>query len=360
MIPPLLTAFAAAFVLLAPPVAPHSPSHASPPAVSPADTDDPLFQTFSIAAIDPETGESGVAVTTRVPCVGNAVPWVRPGVGAVATQAFTRVEYGVELLDLMEEGMDPEAALEQRLAEDDDVERRQVGVIDTEGRTAQHTGAETSDWTGHRAGEDFVVQGNLLVGEKVVDAVAVSFERTRGSGRHLVDRLVEALEAGQEVGGDARKGRLQSAAVIVADPREGRARNPDGVTANINVCEHPEAVAELRRQHDAIAGILGHRTLEQPEGNDVAQLRVILHHLGYLREDPLEPNPEAIARYFTPDVAEAVDRFRADAGLSTPEVGTPPGLMDREAVDRLWEEVERRGLTERVREEIRELTAILR
>ena len=139
-----------------------------------------FFHTFSIAAIDPATGESGVAVTTRNACVGNGVPWVRKGVGAVATQASTRTEYGYELLDLMEQGVSPEEALAQRLAEDENAARRQIGVIGVDGRSAQHTGTR-SQWAGHRAGPNYVAQGNTLVGPEVIDAVGESFESTEGS-----------------------------------------------------------------------------------------------------------------------------------------------------------------------------------
>ena len=114
--------------------------------------DELLFETFSIAAVDPATRESGVAVTTRRPCVGNGVPWVRAGVGAVATQASTRVAYGIELLDLLERGMAPERALRDAMAPDSLAERRQVAVISLDGRSAQHTGSRTNPWTGHRAG----------------------------------------------------------------------------------------------------------------------------------------------------------------------------------------------------------------
>src|SRR5437879_10382904 len=101
-----------------------------------------VFHTFSIAAIDPRTGEVGVAVTTRVPCVGNGVPWVRAGVGAVATQANTRTEYGNELLDALAKGEAPDAALKRLLAADSGAASRQVGVIDIKGRSAQHTGSQ--------------------------------------------------------------------------------------------------------------------------------------------------------------------------------------------------------------------------
>ncbi|HVE78447.1 MAG TPA: DUF1028 domain-containing protein, partial [Gemmatimonadaceae bacterium] len=181
-------------------------------AQEPAAWSEPLtFHTFSIAAVDPRTGESGVAVTTRVPCVGNGVPWVRAGVGAVATQANTRTAYGAELLDAMARGTTPEQALREALARDTAAASRQVGVIALSGRGAQHTGTGTTGWAGHRAGRNFVTQGNLLVGPAVLDSVSAAFERTEGAPRHLADRLVEALAAGHAAGGDARKGRAQSA-----------------------------------------------------------------------------------------------------------------------------------------------------
>lgn len=326
------------------------------------DPEEPHFATFSIAAVDPETGESGVAVTTRVTCVGNVVPWVRAGVGAVATQAWTRLEYGPELLDLLEDGEDPEAALEARVDADDDRERRQVGVVGVRGGGAQFTGQETMEWAGHRSGEHHVVQGNLLVGAEVVEAVDAAFEESEGSGRHLADRLVAALEAGQAVGGDARSGRLQSAAVVVADPREGRASRPDGVTAHLNVCEHPEPVAELRRQHDAVAGVLGHRELQRYSGSDVVQLKLILNALGHYRpEADLEEIAERDDRtLLTEAAAGAVDRAREELELSTPAVGTPSGFVDAELVDALWTELDDRGRAEEVREVVRDLTAIRR
>ena len=162
---------------------------------------DLYFSTFSIAGIDPETGESGVAVTTRVACVGNGVPWVRASVGAVATQASTRVEYGNELLDHIQNGLSADEALSRAVAADSLSRRRQVGVISLDGTRAQHTGSGTSAWAGHREGPNYVTQGNTLVGPEVLAAVASSFESTEGSGRHLSDRLIEALNAGQVAGG---------------------------------------------------------------------------------------------------------------------------------------------------------------
>ncbi len=320
----------------------------------------PNFHTFSIAAIDPETGESGVAVTTRVACVGNAVPWAGAGAGAVATQAFTRVESGPELLERLARGEAPDAALRELLAADSMADRRQVGVIGMDGRSAQHTGTGTSEWAGHRAGPNYVTQGNLLVGPQVLAAVAASFEATAGSGRHLADRLIDALAAGNAEGGDARKGRAQSAAVVVADPRPGRSRRPDGVTADINVCEHPEPVREVRRIYDAVSQTLGFRTLQQFSGADVWQLKVMLHALGHFRPgtDALERDDSAFV--YTAETVDAVDAFRLAEGLSTPRAGSPPGLVDEDTVARLWGALEEAGKAAAVRDQLRDVTAVRR
>ncbi len=339
-------------------VAAATPSVAQEPA---AWGEELVFHTFSIAAVDPATGESGVAVTTRVPCVGNGVPWVRAGVGAVATQASTRTAYGDELLDLIEQGMSPTEALQRATETDELLQRRQVGVVAMDGTSAQHTGEGTNPWAGHRSGPNYATQGNLLVGPQVVEAVARAFEASEGSGRHLADRLIEALAAGQAEGGDARKGRLQSAAVVVADPREGRSRRADGLTANINVCENPTPVAELRRIYNTISGTLGFRTLEQFAGNDVWQVKLLLHALDYYRGTEVELERTDGWQYFDAEIVAAVDAFREDQGLTTPEFGgTPPGLVDGDTVARLWAEAEAAGKATELRRMIRELTAVRR
>jgi uncharacterized Ntn-hydrolase superfamily protein len=330
-------------------------------AQEPAGWGDPLrFATFSIAAVDTATGEVGVAVTTRVSCVGNAVPWVRAGVGAVATQAFTRLEYGPELLDLLAAGVPASAALRRATAADSGSARRQVGVIGLEGGSAQHTGDSTNAWAGHRSGPGYVTQGNLLVGAAVLDAVATTFEASAASGRHLADRLIEALAAGHAAGGDARKGRAQSAAVVVADARPGMARRPDGITANINVCEHPTPVAELRRIYDAISETLGFRELQQFAGGDVYQLRVMLHALGKYRPDVASIARRRESMVYTQDLVDAVDAVRADVGLSTPEAGSPPGYVDAEFLARVWRALEDAGKADTVRAQLRQVTQVRR
>ena len=318
-----------------------------------------VFHTFSIAAIDPRTGEVGVAVTTRVPCVGNGVPWVRVGVGAVATQANTRTEYGNELLDALAKGESPADALKRLMAADSASSSRQIGVIDVKGRSAQHTGERAQAWAGHRAGANYVTQGNILIGAEVLEAVAKSFEASEGQPRHLADRLIDAIAAGHARGGDRRHGLRQSAAVVVADPRRGRSRRADGVTANINVCENEDPVAELRRIYDAISQTLGYRTLQQFSGSDVWQLKVMLQALGLYRanEPPLDARAPG-ANSYTPDVIAAVDSFRTTERLGGG--GTPAGLVDQETVERLWEALERAGKARAVRELLLEATAVRR
>jgi uncharacterized Ntn-hydrolase superfamily protein len=319
------------------------------------------FHTFSIVAIDPRTGETGVIVTTRNPCVGNAVPWVRVGVGAVATQGGTRVEYGNDLLDLIQKGASPQAAMDAVVAADEGRESRQVGVIDMQGRTAQWTGkrqygAEAQgDWVHMRKGVTFAVQGNSLVSPAVVDAVADTFQASEGSVRTLADRMIEALTAGHRLGGDGRHGETQSAAVVVADPRQGRSRRPDKTTVNINVCEHPEPLGELRRIYDTASETLGFRRLEQFMGRDVLQLKLMLHALGYYR-----PNEKAIAltgpdaAVYTEEAVKALDAFRTAQQWGT----TVPGFVDARVIERLWSRLKEKGLDDAIRKTLLDLQII--
>src|SRR5690242_14694742 len=131
----------------------------------------PQYSTFSLCAIDPATGQSGAAVTTRVPFVGRAVPHVRAGIGAVCTQASTRVEYGQQGLDLMAKGVLPADAIKQLLSTDEQRESRQLGMIDMQGRSAAHTGKNNNDWAGSKQGKNYTTQANIMVGPEVLDAV---------------------------------------------------------------------------------------------------------------------------------------------------------------------------------------------
>jgi uncharacterized Ntn-hydrolase superfamily protein len=199
--------------------------------------------TFSIVAADVAAGEVGCAVQSRYFSVGSVVPWARAGVGAVATQAAGVAAYGPRILALLEEGLQPGVALERALADDPARESRQVGVVTADGRAAAHTGSECLSWAGHRVGDGYAVQGNILAGEAVVAEMEHAYVGTAGS---LAERLVSALEAGQSAGGDVRG--QQSSALIVerigaaAESREGIDR-----VCDLRVEDHAEPIVELRR-----------------------------------------------------------------------------------------------------------------
>jgi len=322
------------------------------------------FSTFSICAIDPDTGESGVAVTTRVPFVGRAVPWVRAGVGAVATQSWTVVEYGTQGLDQMETGVSPEDALAQLLADDEGRELRQLGLIDMQGRTASFTGKENGEWAGGRQGPDYTIQGNILVGHEVVDAVADHFISTRGTGMPFAERLILALEAGQQQGGDKRWGYFQSAAIRVADPNDP-GRGGDHLSLSIDVGEHAHPVQEMKRIYYATGRRLGYRDFSETQGPDVIELKRRLQALGFWRPDAetipeppgfdtdrslMRDDPEEFQKYvdeyrkkarafndayatYDREAMDAVDAFREAHDLNY--TGNPRGLVDRRLVDAL-------------------------
>jgi len=260
-------------------------AHAQQRAVDGVALDDnglPQYSTFSLCAIDPATGQSGASVTTRVPFVGRAVPHVRAGVGAVCTQASTVVEYGPRGLDLLAKGVEPQAVLQQLLAGDEQRESRQVGVIDMKGRAAAHTGRQNGNWAGSRQGPNYTVQANIMVGPEVVEAVAKTFESTEGTGMPLAERMILAMEAGYAKGGDRRWGNLQSAAIKIADPNDP-GRGNDHIALAIEVGEHPEPVAEMKRIYFTTGRRLGYRSFSKIEGPDVIELKRMLHAVGYWR-----------------------------------------------------------------------------
>jgi uncharacterized Ntn-hydrolase superfamily protein len=199
--------------------------------------------TFSICAVDRAAQEVGCAVQSRYFAVGSVVPWAKAGVGAVATQAAGVAAYGPRVLALLAEGRGPDEALTRVLADDLARETRQLGVVAADGRAAAHTGAECLAWAGHRVGDGYAVQGNILAREAVVVEMERAFLATGGS---LAERLVAALEAGQAAGGDARG--QQSAAIVVE--RVGAAQQSrEGIdrVCELRVEDHPEPIAELQR-----------------------------------------------------------------------------------------------------------------
>lgn len=203
-----------------------------------------LVSTFSIAACDPETGELGVAVQSKFLAVGAFVPFAKAGVGAIATQSLCNTSYGPRGLALLEEGKSVEEVLEILTSSDDQRELRQVGIVDAKGNAANFTGKECFEWAGGRSGPNYTCQGNILVSQDTVDAMAETFEKTEGE---LARRLVAALEAGQEAGGDSR-GR-QSAAILVVKPNGGYGGFNDRYM-DLRVDDHPTPIKELIRLMD--------------------------------------------------------------------------------------------------------------
>ena len=167
--------------------------------------------TYSIVAVDPATGARGVAVASKAMCVGAHVPWGRAGFGALATQAWHDLRYGWEGLALLEEGHSAASIVQRLTSGDDEAPNRQLGIVDRNNRVASYTGSRCLTWAGGMCGPGYAVQGNLLAGHQVVEAMAATFEAS--AGQPFVHRLVQALLAGDEAGGD-RRGR-QSAAVKV-------------------------------------------------------------------------------------------------------------------------------------------------
>jgi uncharacterized Ntn-hydrolase superfamily protein len=199
------------------------------------------FTTFSIVARCAKTSALGVCVATAVPAVGSVVPHAEEGVGAIATQAYTEIFYGIKGLQLLKMGFSPQTALETMLKEDKNREVRQVTIIDKDGRTAAFTGKKTIDWKGHLTGKNYAVAGNMLIRSKVIEAMAGTFENSKGE---LAERLMKALEAGQKAGGDKR-GKV-SAALLVVGERQIETRP----FLDLRVDEHQNPVKELRRIYE--------------------------------------------------------------------------------------------------------------
>ena len=206
--------------------------------------------TFSILGYDPDTGEVGGAVQSRVFSVGNGVLWGEAEVGMVATQAIVDVSYGPKALQLLKAGMSPAAIIKAIWDSDPDPglngrdwpkEGRQFAVMDAKGNYAALTGPKATPWAGHKGGKSCTAQGNILAGEAVVAGMVEAFENASG---HLSLRLMAALDAGQAAGGDKRG--MQSAAMLIVKKNGGVWLNND-VVLRLQVDDSPEPLKELRR-----------------------------------------------------------------------------------------------------------------
>jgi len=224
---------------------------------------DPWFSTFSIIAFDPATNELGVGVQSRAFAAGAAVPFAKPGVGAVATQAAANRLYGPKAIALLEQGLSPEEVVKKITDEDPGRDTPQVAVLDTKGRSAVYTGRRVIDrnsdpndpvhlgaWAGHVTGRNFSAQGNTLASAAVVKAMADAYERGTGV---MAERLMDALDAGQSKGGDIRG--MQSAGILVVKPLPPNSDSTVERVVDIRVDDTANPFAELRRLLNITLGV---------------------------------------------------------------------------------------------------------
>jgi uncharacterized Ntn-hydrolase superfamily protein len=212
------------------------PTAANPPTAPKADVN-----TFSIVAYDPERQEWGVAVASKYLAVGSAVPFAKAGVGAVATQSYVNVALGPKGLDLLERGKSASETIKLLMEDDKGRDFRQIGIVDGKGEAANFSGVKCNAWAGGKSGKNYTCQGNILAGEKVVEAMARAFEEAKGP---LAWKLMAALDAGDKAGGDTRG--KQSAALLVVRAKGG----PNGIGdryLDFRVDDHKDPVPELAR-----------------------------------------------------------------------------------------------------------------
>jgi len=224
-----------------------------------------MVNTFSIVATDRDTGEIGVAVASKFLAVGATVPWTRAGVGAVATQAWANATYGPEGLRLLAEGLSADEVLNRLVEPDGSRHRRQVGVVDAQGRAVAWTGEKCMSWAGHRTGTGYTCQGNLMAGPEVIEAMARTFEASAGP---LPERLVGALEAGQAHGGDRRG---QEAAALLVAMEGGSYGGMTDRYIDLRVDNADQPIVELR-------ALLEVQRVERPLQTAVDEFVVAAHH----------------------------------------------------------------------------------
>jgi uncharacterized Ntn-hydrolase superfamily protein len=201
----------------------------------------PRPSTFSIVARDPEQDAVGIAVQSKFVSVGSVVPFAAADAGAIATQSFANVAYGPKGLDLLRDGYEADTVVERLTQADEEAPSRQLGIVGRDGSVAAFTGDECHDHASDRQGENYTVQGNILKGRETIDAMAEAYESTDGG---LPERLLAALFAGNEAGGDKRG--EQSAAMYVAKPDGGYDGGNDR-WIDVRVDDHEHPIEELQR-----------------------------------------------------------------------------------------------------------------
>jgi uncharacterized Ntn-hydrolase superfamily protein len=263
------------------------------------------YGTYSIAACDLEAEQWGVATQSKFLAVGSVVPWAAPHVGAIATQAYANPRYGPDGLALLRKGdLSAEEVVERLTSADEGREHRQLGLVDSQGRSASFTGSECNDWAGGRTGTGYAAQGNILVSAETVDAIAETFESSSG---HLAARLIECLAAAQAAGGDSRG--QQSAALLVVE-RDGGYAGLSDVVVDLRVDDHERPVEELRRLYGLHQAIFGKTPRDEWVEVDETLENEIVQRLRKLGYDGA-PDEEFFRWAGTENLEERVDGFEA-------------------------------------------------
>jgi len=240
---------------------------------------EPVVATYSIVACDLDEKQWGVAVQSKFLAVGSVVPWAEPQVGAIATQAYANPSYGPNGLTLLRGGLSANEVVERLTSEDAGRDQRQLGVVDANGGSASWTGRRCNDWAGHRNGAGYAAQGNILVGEETVNALATTFEAN--AHLPLAQRLIDCLAAAQAAGGD-RRGQ-QSASLLVVQKEGGYAGLSD-ILVDLRVDDHERPIQELRRiagLHSRLFGLSPREDWLLLEGKLRAEVDERLTRLGY-------------------------------------------------------------------------------
>lgn len=247
----------------------------------------PTVATFSIVACDSAQGFLGVAVQSRVVSAGSIVPAAAAGVGAIASQAAANVAYKQQALEMLRAGRTPQQILEHFTSTDEGSPSRQLAITDARCNIVAHTGDRTNAWAGHRIGRHYSVQGNILTGQDVVDSMAAAFEAAESAGLPFGERLLAALKAGQNAGGDSR-GR-QGAGLLIVKERGGYAGGDDRY-ADLRVEDHVEPILELERVYRVWMAAFhpadfylpnGSQPIAAPSGPHVCALRDLLAKAGH-------------------------------------------------------------------------------
>jgi uncharacterized Ntn-hydrolase superfamily protein len=287
---------------------------------------EPRPSTFSIVARDPEA--VGVAVQSKFVSVGSVVPFASADAGAIATQSFANVAYGPDGLDLLREGKSAEEVVAELTDDDPEAEQRQVGVVGQDGSVAAFTGGECFEFAGDLHGETYTVQGNVLENRETIEAMADTYEETDGG---LPEKLLAALHAGNEAGGDKRG--EQSAALYVAKP-EGGYDGKNDRWIDVRVDDHEAPIDELERAFKIYDVTLLER--EEPDevrelaGETAAEVTETLADLGFYEDDT--------AKEFGERERDALEEFRGMNNFENHDLA-----VVEDALARGWDDAEGTG-----------------